>query len=130
MIERSCPVCAASTKSPFLAKESVKLVRCTSCGMIFASPVAESYINGSFYEDAGRPFYLSPEKLAGDYSPVRFSRELRLFRAACRSGKILDVGCSNGAFLFQLGQRFPGDYELFGTDVSGPALDYAESNGI
>ena len=98
--------------------------------MIFASPVAESYINGSFYEDAGRPFYLSPEKLAGDYSPVRFTRELRLFRESCPSGKVLDVGCSNGAFLFQLGQRFPGNYELFGADVSGPALDYAESKGI
>ena len=130
MIERACPVCVANTNSPFLAKESVKLVRCTSCGMIFASPVPESYIDGSFYEDAGRPFYLSPEKLSGDYSPVRFTRELRLFREACLSGKVLDVGCSNGAFLFQLGQRFPGDYELFGTDVSGPPLDYAESKGI
>ena len=130
MIDRLCPVCAANTNSPFLAKESVNLVRCSDCSMIFASPVAESYINGSFYEDAGRPFYLSPEKLAGDYSPVRFTRELRLFREACRSGRVLDVGCSNGAFLYHLGQRFPGDYQLFGTDVSGPALDHAESKGI
>src|SRR5688572_7383824 len=130
MIDRICPVCAANTNSPFLVKDSVKLVRCTSCGMIFSSPVAESYINGSFYEDAGRPFYLSPEKLTGDYSPVRFIRELRLFREACPSGKVLDIGCSNGAFLFQLGQQFPGAYQLFGTDVSGPALDYAESKGI
>jgi SAM-dependent methyltransferase len=130
MIERVCPVCAANANSPLLTKESVKLVRCSDCSMIFASPVAESYIDGSFYEDSGRPFYLSPEKLAGDYSPVRFARELRLFRKACSRGKVLDVGCSNGAFLFQLGGRFPGDYELFGTDVSGPALDYAESKGI
>jgi SAM-dependent methyltransferase len=130
MIHRACPVCAANTNSPLLAKESVNLVRCNACAMIFASPVAESYVNGSFYEDAGRPFYLSPEKLAGDYSPVRFTRELRLFRQACASGKVLDVGCSNGAFLFQLGQRFPDDYQLFGTDVSSPALDFAESKGI
>ena len=130
MIDRACPVCAAKTKSPLLTKDSVNLVRCDSCTMIFASPVAESYLDGSFYEDAGRPFYLSPEKLAGDYSPVRFTRELRLFREACPSGKVLDVGCSNGAFLYQLGQKYSTDYELFGTDVSGPALDYAESKGI
>jgi SAM-dependent methyltransferase len=130
MIDRLCPVCAANTHSPLLAKDSVKLVRCTACTMIFASPVSESYLNGSFYEDAGRPFYLSPEKLSGDYSPVRFTRELSLFREACPSGKVLDVGCSNGAFLFQLGQQFPGAYHLFGTDVSGPARDYAASKGI
>src|SRR5439155_25519704 len=57
-------------------------------------------------------------------------RELRLFRAHCRSGKVLDVGCSSGAFLHQLRERFPGDYEILGTDVSGAPLDYAESRGI
>ena len=97
--------------------------------MIFASPVSANYVDGSFYEDAGRPFYLSPEKLEGDYSPVRFSRELRLFRSFCTSGKVLDVGCSTGAFLYQLNKSFPGEYQIFGTDVSGPALDYAEDKG-
>ena len=130
MIERCCPVCGGEGKKTVLTKESVTLVRCSGCAMIFSSPVAESYVNGSFYEDAGRPFYLSPEKLAGDYSPVRFTRELRLFREACSRGKVLDVGCSNGAFLYQLGEQFPGDYELFGTDVSGPALEYAKSKGM
>ncbi|MGZ8938702.1 MAG: class I SAM-dependent methyltransferase [Limisphaerales bacterium] len=98
--------------------------------MIFASPVSADYLDGSFYEDAGRPFYLSPDKLAGDYAPVRFDRELRLFRRYSKGGKVLDVGCSTGAFLFQLGQRFPKDYEVYGTDVSGPALDHAESQGV
>lgn len=98
--------------------------------MIYASPVPEAYVDGSFYEDAGRPFYLSPEKLAGDFSAVRFERELRLFRGYCAKGRVLDVGCSTGAFLFQLSQRFPGEYETYGTDVSGPALEYAESKGV
>ena len=43
---------------------------------------------------------------------------------------MLDVGCSSGAFLFQLNQRFPGCYQVLGTDVSGPPLDYAEGRGV
>jgi SAM-dependent methyltransferase len=43
---------------------------------------------------------------------------------------VLDVGCSSGAFLHQLRQRFPGSYDILGTDVSGAPLDYAESRGI
>src|SRR5439155_14178841 len=75
-------------------------------------------------------FYLSPDKLEGDYAPVRFERELRLFRRYCPGGAALDVGCSTGAFLFQLKNRYPGDYAVTGTDVSGAALDYAERRGI
>ena len=40
------------------------------------------------------------------------------------------MGCGSGGFLYQLNKRFPGAYEVLGTDVSGPPLDYAESLGI
>jgi len=68
--------------------------------------------------------------LESDYADVRFEREMRLFRKHCTSGSVLDMGCSSGAFLFQLKKRFAGSYQVLGTDVSGPALEYAESRGI
>jgi 2-polyprenyl-3-methyl-5-hydroxy-6-metoxy-1,4-benzoquinol methylase len=61
---------------------------------------------------------------------VRFERELRIFRRHCQGEAVLDVGCSSGAFLFWLNQRFPGCYQGLGTDVSGPPLDYAEGRGV
>ena len=98
--------------------------------MIYANPVEKSLETGEYYDQLARPFYLSPNKLESDYSPVRFERELKLFRRFCRQGRVLDVGCSTGAFLHQLKTRFPTDYDVAGIDVSGPALDYAEQNGI
>ncbi len=98
--------------------------------MLYASPVRADLASGAYYDVEAADYYLSPAKLAGDYADVRFERELRIFRRHCRNGRILDVGCSSGGFLYQLRKRFPGDYELLGTDASGPALNYAEEQGI
>jgi SAM-dependent methyltransferase len=98
--------------------------------MIYANPVPPEFASGQYYDQAGADYYLSPAKLESDYAPVRFRRELRLFRRHCAAGAVLDVGCSSGAFLYQLNQRFPGSYRVLGADVSGPPLDYAEKRGI
>lgn len=98
--------------------------------MVFVNPVLPAMASGEYYDTEGAQYYLSAAKLESDYAPVRFERELRLFRQWCPRGSVLDVGCGSGAFLFQLGQRWPGDYRTLGTDVSGGPLDYAESRGV
>jgi len=98
--------------------------------MVYANPVEPALASGEFYDQLAAPFYLSPDKLESDYAPARFERELRLFRKFCSAGRVLDVGCSTGAFLFQLQRRFGKDYEALGMDVSRPALDYAEGKGV
>lgn len=108
----------------------MQIVRCHDCGMVYANPVPGVMADGEFYNAAGTDYYLSPAKLESDYADVRFERELRLFRRHCQRGAVLDVGCSSGAFLFQLKKRWPGEYEILGTDVSGPPLDYAESRDV
>jgi len=98
--------------------------------MIYASPVEESLATGQFYDQLATPYYLSPDKLQSDYASVRFNREIKLFRRFYPRGPVLDVGCSTGAFLAQLKHRFGAEYETLGVDVAGPALDYAEAQGI
>ena len=97
--------------------------------MVFANPVPREFATGDFYDHSGA-YYLSEDKLKSDYSPVRFQRELGLFRRYCKSGRVLDVGCSTGGFLHSLRAKYYTDYEGTGTDVAGPALEYAESKGI
>ena len=129
-IPRLCPLCDGRDATRFMEKASLRLVQCNGCSMIYANPVEPELGSGKFYDRLGAPFYLSPDKLESDYAPVRFERELRLFRAHCRGGAVLDVGCSTGGFLFQLKTRYPEAYRVAGTDVSGAALDYAESRGL
>jgi 2-polyprenyl-3-methyl-5-hydroxy-6-metoxy-1,4-benzoquinol methylase len=130
MMRRNCPVCEHSEAGPFLQKGSLCLARCARCNMVYANPVEAELASGQFYDRLGVPFYLSPDKLESDYSPVRFERELRLFRSFCPQGAVLDVGCSTGAFLYQLTNRHPNAYEGVGMDVTSAALDHAESKGV
>jgi 2-polyprenyl-3-methyl-5-hydroxy-6-metoxy-1,4-benzoquinol methylase len=123
-------VCDRDEAEGYLQKDELRLVRCRQCSMIYANPVPAEFASGQYYDQAGTDYYLSPAKLESDYAPVRFERELRLFRKHCAGGAVLDVGCSSGAFLFQLNQRFPGCYQVVGTDVSGPPLDYAAKCGV
>ena len=129
-LQRACPVCDSRCAAPHWRKAELRIVRCTDCGMIYANPVPTRMATGEFYDAAGTDYYLAPAKLESDYAAVRFERELRLFRKFCARGAVLDVGCSSGAFLYQLQQRWPGQYETLGTDASGPPLDYAESRGV
>lgn len=130
LIYRDCPVCEKNAARPHWQKGELKIVRCGDCGMIYVNPVPGEMASGKFYDEAGTDYYLSPDKLESDYADVRFERELRLFRTYCRRGSVLDVGCSSGAFLFQLRKRWPADYQILGTDTSGPPLDYAVSRGV
>lgn len=100
------------------------------CSMVYVSPVPAEFASGQYYDREAAGYYLSPAKLESDYAPVRFRRELGLFRKYCAAGRVLDVGCSSGAFLFHLRTRCPRDYEILGTDASGPALDHAALRGI
>jgi len=129
-VPRACPLCEQENASHFLEKGALRLVQCRNCSMIYANPVEAAFASGQFYDRMSVPFYLSSDKLESDYAPVRFDRELRWLRTYCRSGAVLDVGCSTGAFLSQLNSRFPGDYTGTGTDVAGAALDFAERQGI
>jgi 2-polyprenyl-3-methyl-5-hydroxy-6-metoxy-1,4-benzoquinol methylase len=129
-VARKCPVCATERGEPHFDKEELHVVRCSRCGMIFANPITMQFVEGSFYVQQAAQYHLSPDKLQSDYAPVRFERELRMFRQFCRKGSVLDVGCSTGGFLHQLAQRFPGDYTTLGADVAGPALGEAERRGV
>jgi 2-polyprenyl-3-methyl-5-hydroxy-6-metoxy-1,4-benzoquinol methylase len=126
---RHCPVCGLAQAQPWVRKGHLTVVRCP-CGMVYADPIPAGYASGDYYNREAAAYYVSAAKLAGDYSDVRFERELRIFRRHSPKGAVLDVGCSSGAFLWQLKEHCPGAYQILGTDVSGPALDYAESRGV
>lgn len=127
---RCCPVCQAPDREAVGTKGDLVLLKCAACRMTYLDPSVSRLADDRYYDASGSSFYLNAGKLQSDYSPVRFERELRTFRRHVTSGRVLDVGCSTGGFLHQLGSRFPGAYETWGTDVSTEPINYAAAQGI
>jgi 2-polyprenyl-3-methyl-5-hydroxy-6-metoxy-1,4-benzoquinol methylase len=129
-VHRACPVCGKTESAPHWQKGALHIVRCSACRMVYVNPAPSGMASGGFYDTEAADYYLSPAKLESDFADVRFERELKLFREFCPRGAVLDVGCGSGAFLFQLRKRWPADYAILGTDVSGAPLNHAESRGV
>jgi 2-polyprenyl-3-methyl-5-hydroxy-6-metoxy-1,4-benzoquinol methylase len=129
-VHRQCPLCHSMAARELFLKQELRVVTCRECGMCYADPVDSRFVDSSYYDESGTPYYLSPDKLAADFSPVRYTREMKLFRTFCSGGKVLDVGCSTGGFLHHLSKNFPGVYETAGTDASLGALRCAEEHGV
>lgn len=125
---RHCPVCEGTETRPHWSKSSVTLVQCRSCGMVFANPIQAEMADASHYNHIAARYYLAPAKLASDFSPVRYAREVRLLQSRCPSGRVLDVGCCTGGFLYALQQT--GRYKVLGADAASPALAHARQLGI
>src|SRR5207247_3307722 len=102
---------------PHWSKPPLRVVRCSRCSMLYADPVSAELVSGDFY--AKSSYHLSPDKLEGDFAPVRFERELKIFRQFCPAGAVLDVGCSTGAFLHGLNRVGGRAYKVVGLDVPG-----------
>ena len=127
-VPRACPGCGDVRQQPVWHKGRLHVRRCLQCDLYYASPIAADLASGKFYNRLAVPFYLSPDKLESDYAPVRFEREMQYFQKWCPAGRVLDVGCSTGAFLYRLQKQ--GNYQGVGVDIAGPSLDYAESKGL
>jgi 2-polyprenyl-3-methyl-5-hydroxy-6-metoxy-1,4-benzoquinol methylase len=125
---RPCPGCGAQTAAPHWRKESRLFLRCSGCGLVYVSQVAPDLACGAHYDQAAAAYCLSPAKLESDYAPVRFQREIRVFRRFCAGGDVLDAGCATGAFLYHLGRSGP--YRGLGVDVAGAAVAQALRRGV
>ena len=131
LTQRACPVCDNAEADELLRKAELRLVRCRHCSMIYANPVEASLISGSFYDDLAPGFYLDPDKLAADYAPVRFARELTILRRFCPRGTILHVVCTTGPFLHQAQRPLSPTITKSSASMSpAAALDYAASRGV
>ncbi len=95
----NCHICG-STSSFLMNKEEYPLYKCPKCGLVFLYPMLdESYLKDEVY--SAKSGYQGNKKgdLHESMLPDRFDRILN-FIGNAKDKKILDVGASNGEFLY------------------------------
>ena len=111
-----------------MRKDSLTIVRCSHCDMKYLEDSA--VIAPDYYQTEADKFYVSDDKVRGDYAPHRYDREINALDQYCSGGRVLDIGCSTGGFLHQVRLRFDRRYDLFGTDVAPSATAIAQEHGV
>lgn len=135
----TCPVCGSSGEHVFSQNDYFCGIsgtfgqrRCPSCAMFFLSPrVPEDQI-GRYYPKQYAPYHRADPSSLGtkliNWIGLPFHRR-RLVERFVRSGRILDVGCGNGAFLdtlrggawetYAMDTQWNGDARVPGTFFEG-----------
>jgi SAM-dependent methyltransferase len=117
----SCDICGGGNIISLFQPTNV--MKCLDCGFVFASPrpslddIRSSYSDSSFYDG-----WLREESGRLKMWTKRANRIDAFTKKPC---KILDYSAGIGTFLSVLKQR---SYEVFGTELSGSAIQTADKN--
>ena len=122
---RPCPACLCEQSQPLFQKEGVRVVECERCRTAYVNPLPPGALLDALYEQYGQTYFTNDAKLAVDFNADRFRREWRVFPAADRRGRVLDVGCSTGSFLAAAGAE--GFSELYGIDIANASIHHAKA---
>ena len=121
--EVTCNLCGGCDEAQLFVKESLRIVRCRQCGLVYVNPrlpqseIAQQY-NESYYTAGSYPDYLGER--AG-YEQT-FERRLVEIERLVPPSRILDVGCAFGFFLNVAEKR---GWEAHGIDLSPVGCRYA-----
>jgi len=117
-----CQICQQDNCRILFHKDGYTYVKCKECGLVYLNPQPSVATLRSTYKNFGKEYYLSKEKLKIDFSIDHRERleKLKQFR---KTGKLLDVGCSTGAFL--VAARNDG-WDVYGCEISKYSSQYAQ----
>jgi spore maturation protein CgeB len=126
----ACPVCKQADYSTFLmCKDGYDLYRCTECQHIFVWPIPTIEALKRIYSFANS-YQVQDRKIFDDNTD--FSEKMReslkqIENFRPRRGRLLDVGCSSGRFLW-LARR--NGWAVCGVEISTDAAQIAIDNGL
>jgi 2-polyprenyl-3-methyl-5-hydroxy-6-metoxy-1,4-benzoquinol methylase len=129
-----CRICGdASPSIPLFQLPSGNIVQCSSCLTVFRANLKTGTDYVLLYQNEAlmeTPFYAS-NKLASDphKEPLRtYLRGLRTVQGMIKPGRLLDIGCSYGAFMVAAQQQ---GWETMGVELSEKTARYArEQRGL
>ena len=118
----NCIICHNNRNfSKYLEKDGIVYIRCLDCGLIFKRKLIETDEIRKTYDDKK---YFSG--YLGNYKEFIkiFNQMLNLIEKHKNSGKILDIGCGLGLFLYLAKKR---DWEASGIEISKFASNFAKT---
>jgi 2-polyprenyl-3-methyl-5-hydroxy-6-metoxy-1,4-benzoquinol methylase len=126
-MKNPCHICNNETKF-FLNKDGYSMFKCDSCGLVYMNPLPEqNFLSNKVYSfesgyQGNKIRDLS--KAIPDKKTVDILCHLHKNKV---SGKLLDVGCSSGEFIYHAKQR---GFDSYGVELNSRTADIGIKNGL
>jgi len=129
---RNCPVCNQNNYDFLYKKDSLDLVKCKNCSVIYVNPI---FNEEKYYEIYRSEEYQRIVKRLGEdshfYRKERFGRErmdiIEKFHDPKLPKRILDIGCSTGFVIEEAQER---KWDAIGVELNPSAADFAKQRGM
>lgn len=121
-----CPCGRGGSPSEVFETATRRYVACPACGLVFLSPRPSSSKVEEYYRESYDGSYGAAESSA-DRQPVFASVLMHLLEWRKPSGRLLDIGCGDGAFLMLCREA---GWNCTGVEVSQGAAERARAKGL
>ena len=122
VFRKKCPSCYSINKKKLWVKVNkyFKAVECTICNFIYINKTLDEAGLESYYNNYIE--FRLQNKIKLKQRNEMYKIDLKYLNLYKKSGKLIDIGCSNGNFLKFLVKN----YQSFGIDVDGEAIKLAK----
>lgn len=127
-----CTICGAAGARPLYRLPAGTLVRCAGCGTVRRANLVDGEAAERLYDDDDyleAPYFdVLKVGASHDQQPyLVYARVLERLAAMHTGGRLLDVGCSYGAFLEMAAEE---GWEPLGIELSSKGCEYARRRGL
>ena len=128
--KKNCVICGTDKYSHMLTKKNgYNIFKCSKCGLLFVYPQpSKEFLTTRVYSQKGG-YHLKLTKDLAHYKKfnVDLKKQLRTLKSYVKKGPLLDVGCSNGEFMWLA--RNAG-YDPVGVEINKHTAEAARMNGL
>lgn len=125
--EQCCNLCGKALTKPLYEKAGLKIIRCRNCGLVYVNPRPAKSEILMLASKKGEEVQTSELTLNYDYSRERkdeyIAKLLKIEKYSGLRGKLLDIGCSSGAFLCTAREL---GWIVKGLEIAHPSARYAK----
>ncbi len=115
-----CIICENSKNKAIFKEFGINILKCKNCGHVFSSYEAEQDYGGYYGEKVKDDDHCWWKEAHGKMYNDFCNRFIKN-----KNGKLLDVGCGLGYFVKKI-KNYP-EWEVYGYEISGSAVDFAEN---
>lgn len=104
-----------------MTKNFFNLVRCNNCGLVYIDPKPDKkeIINYYPFEDY---YFIKKKPIVCIINNFFLKRKATIIKKYKNKGKLLDIGCGDGSFLYKMEQN---GFDVFGLDISKEVCNIA-----